>query len=87
MQSIEISFAVRPCIVKQNGEEKKALFHMWENFAKPVAADLYIGGCPEGQMSMIFGLVEYEDGTMGEVNPSQIRLDDNKTKNYAVEEG
>ena len=27
---------------------------MWENFAKPVAADLYIGGCPEGQMSMIF---------------------------------
>lgn len=48
MQNIEINFGVRPCIVKQNGEEKKALFHMWENFAKPVAADLYIGGCPEG---------------------------------------
>lgn len=71
MQNIEINFGVRPCIVTQNGEEKKALFHMWENFAKPVAADLYIGGCPEGQMSMIFGLVEYDDGTMGEVNPSR----------------
>ena len=67
MQNIEINFGVRPCIVTQNGKEKKALFHMWENFAKPVAADLYIGGCPEGQMSMIFGLVEYNDGTMGEV--------------------
>ena len=43
MQNIEINFGVRPCIVTQNGEEKKALFHMWENFAKPVAADLYIG--------------------------------------------
>ena len=58
-----------------------------ENFAKPVAADLYIGGCPEGQMSMIFGLVEYNDGTMGEVNPSQIRFVDNKIKDYAFEEG
>lgn len=55
--------------------------------AKPVAADLYIGGCPEGQMSMIFGLVEYEDGTMGEVNPSQIRFVDNRIKGYAFEEG
>ena len=87
MQNIEINFGVRPCIVTQNGEEKKALFHMWENFAKPVAADLYIGGCPVGQMSMIFGLVEYEDGTMGEVNPSQIRFVDNKIKDYAFEEG
>lgn len=60
---------------------------MWENFAKPVAADLYIGGCPEGQMSMIFGLVEYEDGTIGEVNPSQIRFVDNRIKGYAFEEG
>lgn len=73
MQNIEINFGVRPCIVTQNGEEKKAL--------------LYIGGCPEGQMSMIFGLVEYNDGTMGEVNPSQIRFVDNKIKDYAFEEG
>lgn len=83
MQNIEINFGVRPCIVTQNGEEKKALFHMWEFFAKPVA----IGSCPEGQMSMIFGLVEYEDGTMGEVNPSQIRFVDNRIKGYAFEEG
>lgn len=87
MQSIEISFGVRPCIVKQNGEEKKTLFHMWNNFAKPVAADVYAGGCPEGQISIVFGIVEYEDGIVDEVRPAQIRFVDNKIKDYAFEEG
>ena len=86
MQNIEINFGVRPCIVKQNGEEKKALFHMWNNFAKPVAADVYAGGCPEGQISIVFGIVEYEDGSVDEVRPAQIRFVDNKIKGYALEE-
>nr|DAL39304.1 MAG TPA_asm: hypothetical protein [Bacteriophage sp.]DAV45828.1 MAG TPA: hypothetical protein [Bacteriophage sp.] len=86
MQNIEINFGVRPCIVKQNGEEKKALFHMWNNFAKPVAADVYAGGCPEGQISIVFGIVEYEDGSVDEVRPAQIRFVDNKIKGYAFEE-
>ena len=81
MQNIEINFAVRPCIVTQNGEEKKALF------AKPVAADVYAGGCPEGQISIVFGIVEYEDGSVDEVRPAQIRFVDNKIKGYAFEEG
>ena len=55
--------------------------------SKSVQIDIkYAGGCPEGQMSMIFGLVEYEDGTMGEVNPSQIRFVDEKIKDYAFQE-
>lgn len=87
MQNIEINFGVRPCIVTQNGEEKKALFHMWNNFAKPVAADVYAGGCPEGQISIVFGIVEYEDGIVDEVRPAQIRFVDNKIKGYAFEEG
>lgn len=86
MQNIEINFGVRPCIVTQNGEEKKALFHMWNNFAKPVAADVYAGGCPEGQISIVFGIVEYEDGNVDEVRPAQIRFVDNKIKGYAFEE-
>ena len=86
MQNIEINFGVRPCIVKQNGEEKKALFHMWNNFAKPVAADVYAGGCPEGQISIVFGIVEYEDGSVDEGRPAQIRFVDNKIKGYAFEE-
>lgn len=86
MQNIEINFGVRPCIVKQNGEEKNALFHMWNNFAKPVAADVYAGGCPEGQISIVFGIVEYEDGSVDEVRPAQIRFVDNKIKGYAFEE-
>lgn len=72
MQSIEISFA--------------KLFHMWNNFAKPVAADVYAGGCPEGQISIVFGIVEYEDGSVDEVRPAQIRFVDNKIKGYAFEE-
>lgn len=86
MQNIEINFGGRPCIVTQNGEEKKALFHMWNNFAKPVAADVYAGGCPEGQISIVFGIVEYEDGSVDEVRPAQIRFVDNKIKGYAFEE-
>lgn len=86
MQNIEINFGVRPCIVTQNGEEKKALFHIWNNFAKPVAADVYAGGCPEGQISIVFGIVEYEDGSVDEVRPAQIRFVDNKIKDYAFEE-
>jgi len=87
MQNIEINFGVRPCIVKQNGKEKKALFHMWNNFAKPVAADVYAGGCPEGQISIVFGIVEYEDGSVDEVRPAQIQFVDNKIKDYAFKEG
>lgn len=87
MWNVEINFGVRPCIVKQNGEEKKALFHIWNNFAKPVAADVYAGGCPEGQISIVFGIVEYEDGSVDEVRPAQIRFVDNKIKDYAFEEG
>ena len=37
--------------------------------------------------SAFIALVEYEDGTMVEVNPSQIRFVDNKIKDYAFEEG
>lgn len=87
MWNVEINFGVRPCIVKQNGKEKKALFHMWNNFAKPVAADVYAGGCPEGQISIVFGIVEYEDGSVDEVRPAQIRFTDNKIKDYYFEEG
>lgn len=80
MWDVEINFGVRPCIVNKNNEEKKALFHMWE--AKSVAADLYIGGRPDGQISMVLGLVEYEDGTVDEVEPRQIRFVDKKIKDY-----
>lgn len=55
--------------------------------AKPVAADVYAGGCPEGQISIVFGIVEYEDGSVDEVRPAQIRFVDNKIKGYAFEEG
>lgn len=48
--------------------------------------EINFGVRPEGQMSMIFGLVEYEDGTMDEVNPSQIRFVDNKIKDYAFDD-
>lgn len=54
--------------------------------AKPVAADVYAGGCPEGQISIVFGIVEYEDGSMDEVRPARIRFVDNKIKDYVFED-
>lgn len=40
------------------------------------------GGHPGGQISATFGLVEYEDGTMHEVEPQNIRFVDGRINEY-----
>lgn len=72
----------RPCIV--NG--KKALFHMWENFSKPVAAELHIGGAPAGVLSFTLAIVEFEDGTVCRVDSDEVRFTDNKFNEYIFQE-
>ena len=64
----------RPCIV--NG--RRAMFHRWADSARPVA--------PRGveetettqryQLHTVFGIVEYEDGTVDRVWPYDIRFID-----------
>lgn len=69
----------RSCIV----DGKKALFHMWENFSKPVGPELHIGGRPAGTFSYLLAIVEFEDGTVDRVLPQDVKFTDNKFKEYA----
>lgn len=77
----------RPCIVttkKGRGyERKKALFHCWNFRSELHGASPLIGGHSAGQVSETFGIVEYEDGTVHEVFPTQIMFVDREIKNYA----
>lgn len=94
--TIEINY--RPCIVHipevseklrnmsgkvttkvlKESEEHKALFHFWGYHSE-------IGGHPGGggRVSETFGIVEYEDGTVHEIEPQNIRFVDNAISGYA----
>lgn len=58
-------------IIIKEAEEHKALFHCWSHKFWTV-----------DQISKIVGIVEYEDGSIHEVYPSEIRFVDNKAKAY-----
>lgn len=75
------SINYRPCYV--NGE--KALFHKWEDFAKPIPPSMLLGGDPGGQVWHTLGIVEMEDGCIKEVPPRTIRFADNLIKEYAFD--
>ena len=69
-------------IIKQPEHEVKALFHCW-NFRSELVGESYLrGGHPAGQISSTFALVEYEDGSIHEVEPTQIRFVDNAIRGY-----
>lgn len=60
----------------------KALFHCWGHRSELYGASLMIGGHPGGQVSGTFAIVEHEDGTIHEVEPTQIRFVDNAMSEY-----
>ena len=65
----------------------KALFHCWGHRSELYGASPMIGGHPGGQVSGTFAIVEYEDGTIHEVEPTQIRFVDNAMSEYVFHEG
>lgn len=69
--NITISRELRLCEV--NGEI--GYFHCWEWYASVVDASLVIGGHPGGQVSQIFGLVEFRDGVK-RIDPARIKFSD-----------
>lgn len=81
--NIEIKIQLRPCIAENS---VKALFHCWEHRSKLVGESYLRGGHPAGQISSTFALVEYEDGTIHEAEPTQIRFVDNAMSEYAFPE-
>ena len=88
---ITIERELRPCIVripdkKKQFKEMKALFHCWD-FRSEVIGESYLrGGHPAGQISATFAIVEYSDGTIHEVEPTQIRFVDNAMSEYVFPE-
>lgn len=69
----------RPCYVK----DKKALFHRWEEKSEIVVPSPMVGGHGGGVVKGTLAIVEYEDGTIDEVRPQQIRFADDKINEYA----
>ena len=69
-------------IHSREGETCKALFHCWNHRSELYDASPMIGGHPVGQVSGTFAIVEYEDGTIHEVEPTQIRFVDNAMSEY-----
>ena len=98
---IEIGIEYRPCVVYfpeikrkvgktelliQKEEKHKALFHCWGYRSELVDASPMIGGHPGGQVSGTFAIVEYGDGTIHEVERTQIRFVDNAMSEYVFQE-
>lgn len=66
--------------------EIKAMFHCWNHRSELYDASPMIGGHPGGQVSGTFAIVEYEDGTVHEAEPQNIRFVDNAMREYAFTE-
>ena len=64
----------------------KALFHCWSYRSELVDVSPMIGGHSGGRVYGTFALAEYEDGTIHEVEPTQIRFVDNAMSEYAFPE-
>lgn len=60
----------RPCIAKG----RAALFHRWIERSEVVEPSPLLGGHNGGVVTWTAALVEYEDGTVGEVLPQNIKF-------------
>ena len=68
---INICYETRDCEV--NGQPR--YFHCWEHWANVVDASPLRGGHPGGQISQVYGIVEFSDGVKC-VDPVKIRFTD-----------
>lgn len=64
----------RPCIV----EGFKAIFHRWEEKSWVVPPSPLVGGHSGGTVRGVFAIVEMEDGTVREVEPTKLNFGDNR---------
>jgi hypothetical protein len=63
---------LRPCIVGG----KMAVFHRWADKAHVIPPGRTVGSHSGGQMRFLVGIVEYEDGTVCECYPYEIKFTD-----------
>lgn len=71
---------LRPCVVKleedKNDFEVNAYFHGWFSRSKSVDPSLLNGWYIDGIINYVVGIIEYEDGTIDECKPENIRFTD-----------
>lgn len=72
--------------VVETEKDIKALFHCWSHRSEVVGESYLRGGHPAGQISSTFAIVEFEDGTVHEVEPQNIRFVDNVMSEYVFSE-
>ena len=67
---------MRDCLVLVDKavEPTPAKFHLWSQEMYVIAPSVMVGGHSGGQMSEVYGLVEFPDGTCHLVRPTQIRF-------------
>lgn len=87
--------ATRPCVVlyldwdenrKIVKKSKNALFHRWADKAEIVPPSVLKGGHGGGIVRGVLAIVEYEDGTVGEVLPENIKFVDSPHRDYTFTE-
>ena len=71
-----LKYERRLCKVKN----ELGYFHCWEHYSEPVPAGLTIGSPPEGVISYVSGIVEFED-SIRRVNPTEIKFCDEEQAN------
>ena len=83
MAGFRLEIVLRPCLV--NG--KKALFHTWEQQSQVIPPSPMVGGHSGGEIKLLFGIIEDENGQITRVNPTSIKFIDNKIQEYVFEDG
>lgn len=71
MNDIKIRYETRGCLV----DGRPGLFHCWEQWSNVVDESPLRGGHPAGQISQVFGIVEFQDGVR-RVDPVKIKFCD-----------
>jgi hypothetical protein len=79
----EVTVGDKPHALKTTVRTDNALFHCWEQKSQVVAPSPMVGGHPGGTVSGVLGIVEFANGSIAEVEPTDIVFIDNKHEEYA----
>ena len=63
-------------------EDKKYIFHCFEQHSYVISPSPMIGGHTGGQVSEVFALIEDKKGNIYRVDPTRVKFTDNKYIDY-----
>lgn len=86
MSDMILEIPLRPCYVMRNETKEKALFHNWAYFSDVIPPSLMVGGHNGGNVSRTAAIVEFEDGTVTLIYPTNIKFVEGIFKEYSWEE-